>query len=124
MNDAARALLSCVCNPASPDTALFARLVGALIEKNDVPLLGLDAAEFAALMQRHFSHATFTQPLEAPHFALHEVFVRDLHALLMWHDRTASRHPEDAHCLAMIIAAASLRPDHLWRDLGFDHRDA
>jgi nitrogen fixation protein NifQ len=123
MNDAARALLSRAIAPASPDTVLFARLIGARIEKNDVPLLGLDAAEFAALVHRHFPDAAFAEPHEAPRFAPRQTFVRDLHALLMWHDRMASRHAEDAHCLAMIIAAASLRPDHLWRDLGLDNRD-
>ncbi|SAL01054.1 hydrogenase [Caballeronia ptereochthonis] len=55
----------------------------------------------------------------SPHWA----FVRDLHGLLMWHDRTAARHREDAHCLAMIISAASLRPHHLWCDLGLSGRD-
>ena len=41
----------------------------------------------------------------------------------MLHDCTAMREPEDAHCLATIISAASLRPDHLWRDLGLSGRD-
>jgi nitrogen fixation protein NifQ len=123
MNDAARALWSRATDPASADTMLFARLIGARIEKNETPLLGLDAAEFAALMHRHFPGAAFPAPAEAPRFAPHQGFVRDLHALLMWHDRTAARHPEDAHCLATIIAAASLRPDHLWRDLGLASRE-
>jgi nitrogen fixation protein NifQ len=123
MNDAARALLARASPSALPDTVLFARLIGARIEKNDLPLLGLDAAGFSALIQRHFPGAPLTQTPEKPCFAPHEAFVHDLHALLMWHDRTASRHAADAHCLAMMIAAASLRPDHLWRDLGLDGRD-
>ena len=120
MNAAARALLDRAIDPQAPDSVLFARLVGARIEQGDVPLLGLDARELAALIGRHFPGATLAHFL---HVTPRTAFTRDLHALLMWHDRTATRHREDAHCLATIIAAASLRPDHLWRDLGLDGRD-
>jgi nitrogen fixation protein NifQ len=124
MNASARALLAHAANPDVPDTVLFARLIGARIESDDLRLLGLDRHALAALVARHFPH-----DLPAPHAPIaplvtpHASFVRDLHGLLMWHDRTAARHREDAHCLATIISAASLRPDHLWRDLGLSGRD-
>lgn len=46
-----------------------------------------------------------------------------LNALLL---RDASRavRADDAECVAGIVAHACLRPDHLWRDLGLDGRDA
>jgi nitrogen fixation protein NifQ len=125
MNAAARALLDAATDAAAPDTVLFARLIGARIERGDLHLLGLVRAELAALARRHFPRAAWHLD-DAPVTALatpHRAFVHDLHALLMWHDHTALAHPEDAHCLASIIAAASLRPDHLWRDLGLDGRD-
>ncbi|BAN28145.1 NifQ family protein (plasmid) [Caballeronia insecticola] len=102
---------------------LFARLVGARMESHDLHWLGLDGAELAALTHRHFPGATLGPVPVALVPDAHRVFVRALHGLLMWHDRTATRHREDAHCLATIIAAASLRPDHLWRDLGLAGRD-
>jgi nitrogen fixation protein NifQ len=123
MNAAARTLLDRAVDPDSPDSVLFARLIGARIEHDDVPLLGLDADALSALVGRHFPGAP------AAHVSAHlpdpprTDFTRDLHALLMWHDRTATRHRADADCLASIIAAASLRPDHLWRDLGLAGRD-
>lgn len=120
MNPAARALLGRAIDPHAPDTVLFARLVGARIEAGDLPVLGLDAGELAKLIGRHFPGATFGHFL---HLTPRTAFTRDLHALLMWHDRTATRHRDDARCLAAIICAASLRPDHLWRDLGLSGRD-
>ncbi|SAL56012.1 hydrogenase [Caballeronia peredens] len=123
MNASARALLAHAADPAAPDTVLFARLVGARIESHDLLLLGLGGRELDALAGRHFPGAKFGRAPGALVPDAHRVFVRDLHGLLMWHDRTAARHREDAHCLATIIAAASLRPDHLWRDLGLAGRD-
>jgi nitrogen fixation protein NifQ len=124
VNDAARALLAHASVPPSADTTLFARLIGARVEAGDTALLGLDHAGLAALIGRHFPQAPDisrapSRPLLTPHHA----FVRRLHGLLMWHDRTAADARQDAHCLATIICAATLRPDHLWRDLGLDGRD-
>ncbi|SAK43494.1 hydrogenase [Caballeronia pedi] len=123
MNAPARALLAHAAHPDAPDTVLFARLIGARIESNDLLLLGLDAGAFTALIGRHFPGAAVDRAPGAILSSPHRVFVRDLHGLLMWHDRTANRYREDAFCLATIIAAASLRPDHLWRDLGLGGRD-
>ncbi|BBU32817.1 hypothetical protein BTHE68_65510 (plasmid) [Burkholderia sp. THE68] len=123
MNASARVLLAHAIHPDAPDTVLFARLIGARIESNDLLLLGLDAGAFAALIGGHFPGAAVGRVPGAILGSPHRAFVRDLHGLLMWHDRTATRHREDARCLATIIAAASLRPDHLWRDLGLDGRD-
>jgi nitrogen fixation protein NifQ len=119
--NAAQSLLQHAIHADSPDTALFARLVGARIEHGDLPLLGLERDALNALVARHFPHA-FDAPVVVAS-AQHRAFVHDLHALLMWHDRAARGHREDAACLAAIIAAACLRPDHLWRDLGLDGRD-
>ncbi|MDR5817317.1 MULTISPECIES: nitrogen fixation protein NifQ [unclassified Caballeronia] len=124
MNDATRALLTHAVAPPSADTVLFARLIGARIEAGDTALLGLDRIALAALLDRHFPHASNTP--EAPRQIVltpHHAFVRRLHGLLMWHDRTATHAWHDALCLATIISAATLRPDHLWRDLGLDGRD-
>ncbi|SAL60277.1 hydrogenase [Caballeronia arvi] len=120
MNSTARALLDRAIDSNSPDSVLFARLIGARIEQGDLPLLGLDAGALANLIGRHFPGATFEHFL---HLTPRTAFTRDLHALLMWHDRTTTRHRDDAHGLATIICAASLRPDHLWRDLGLSGRD-
>jgi nitrogen fixation protein NifQ len=120
MNTAARDLLSHAVDPDAPDTNLFARLIGARIEQGNVPLLGLDAPALSALVARHFPHGLrdFDGCIAPDH-----PFYRDLRGLLVWHDRTAHTHADDARCLASIIAAASLRPDHLWRDLGLNGRD-
>ncbi|WP_321795524.1 nitrogen fixation protein NifQ [Caballeronia sp. J97] len=123
MNASARALLSHAVHPDAPDTVLFARLVGARVESNDMLLLGLGGDELSALIRRHFPGASVDRSPGAVFRSAHWPFVRDLRGLLMWHDRTAARHRQDALCLATIISAASLRPDHLWRDLGLDGRD-
>ncbi|SAK50352.1 hydrogenase [Caballeronia temeraria] len=123
MNAPARALLAYATHPDSPDTVLFARLIGARLESDDLLLLGLDARELPALIGRHFPGAAIGHARVATLATPHWEFVRDLRGLLMWHDRTAARHRQDALCLATIIAAASLRPDHLWRDLGLSGRD-
>ncbi|WP_244817834.1 nitrogen fixation protein NifQ [Caballeronia sp. Lep1P3] len=127
MNATAHALLARAAHPVSADSRLFARLVGARIDMDDVSLLGLDAPALEALIARHFPGArdsvrtmrTRVALRESPHWA----FVRDLRALLLRHDPTKDARPDDAQCLATIIAAACLRPDHLWRDLGLDSRD-
>ncbi|KAB0646985.1 nitrogen fixation protein NifQ, partial [Burkholderia territorii] len=59
----------------------------------------------------------------APPPAAHAQFVATLHALLMRNAHPAVS-PDDADCVATIISHACLRPDHLWRDLGLDGRDA
>ena len=123
MNPTARALLAHAAHPDAPDTVLFARLIGARIESGDLILLGLDGEDLSALIVRHFPGATLDRPPVAMLWSHHQEFVSDLHKLLMWHDRTPAHHLQAAHCLAAIIAAASLRPDHLWRDLGLSGRD-
>jgi nitrogen fixation protein NifQ len=124
MNPSARALLDHAVHPDAPETVLFARLIGARIAQGDLPLLGLDRHAFDALISRHFPHSDIgTRMPPVPLLTPHRTFVRDLHGLLMWHDRTARGDRDDARCLASIIAAAALRPDHLWRDLGLDGRD-
>ncbi|MFM0520167.1 MULTISPECIES: nitrogen fixation protein NifQ [Caballeronia] len=123
MNESARALLAHAAHPDAPDSVLFARLIGARVESGDLLLLGLDAGALLRLIGRHFPGAKIDRPPGAMLWSAHWPFVRDLRGLLMWHDRTAARHREDAVCLAAIISAASLRPDHLWRDLGLARRD-
>ncbi|SAK52566.1 hydrogenase [Caballeronia fortuita] len=123
MNAAARALLAHAVDPDASDTVLFARLIGARVESRDLPLLGLNADALSALEARHFPGAQVGRPSVTMLWPAHTPFVRDLRGLLMWHDRAATRHRQDALCLATIICAASLRPDHLWRDLGLSSRD-
>ncbi|KAK46744.1 hydrogenase [Caballeronia jiangsuensis] len=123
MNESARALLVHAAHPDAPDSVLFARLIGARVESGDLLLLGLDAAALSRLIGRHFPGAKIDRPPVAMLWSAQWPFVRDLRGLLMWHDRTATRHRQDALCLAAIISAASLRPDHLWRDLGLAGRD-
>jgi len=107
-----------------PDTRLFARLIAARLAAGDLTALGLGHEAFAALMTRHFpgvpiSHALPEQPLaDAP------PFVGELIALLLQFDHpTTPADAADARCLATLLAAACLRPDHLWRDLGLSGRD-
>ncbi|WP_295493476.1 nitrogen fixation protein NifQ [uncultured Ralstonia sp.] len=106
------------------DTVLFARLIAARLASGDLAALGLGREAFAALMARHFPGAIVEaalpeQPLEgAPPFA------GELIALLLRFDHPATpAEAADAQCLATLLAAACLRPDHLWRDLGLSGRD-
>jgi nitrogen fixation protein NifQ len=124
MTSAASALLAHAAHPGAPESIMFARLVGARLDVNDVLLLGLCRDDLAALIERHFPGAVARERLPvAMLWTPHAAFVRDLYALLMRHDATAAASPADAHCLATIIAAACLRPDHLWRDLGLSGRE-
>jgi nitrogen fixation protein NifQ len=122
--DDALALIACANDPAAADTVAFARLIGARIGSGELLLLGLGRSELDALIARHFPGAVTRAGL--PHAMLwspHWSFVSELRALLIAHDVTVVTHPADAHCLATIIAAACLRPDHLWRDLGLSGRE-
>jgi nitrogen fixation protein NifQ len=107
-------------HPDAPDSVLFARLVDARIGQGDLHLLGLDSPALGALIDRHFiddASRDLANEIAAPQHP----FFAELRGLLIWNDIT--KHAEDARCLASIIAAASLRPDHLWRDLGLSGRD-
>ncbi|WP_313957428.1 nitrogen fixation protein NifQ [Paraburkholderia sp. BCC1885] len=117
------------------DTLLFAKLVAAREVRGEWALLGLSAVQWAGLMSRHFarvsalpgstggltygagvaSKLTLTPPQ-------HVDFVSSLRALLL-HYADPAVCPDDAQCLATIVAYACLRPDHLWRDLGLKGRD-
>lgn len=108
--------------PDSPDSVLFARLLDARIGQGDLNLLGLDSHALGALIDRHFvddASLEMAKGIAAPQHP----FFDELRGLLVWNDVTANEHREDARCLASIIAATSLRPDHLWRDLGLSGRD-
>jgi nitrogen fixation protein NifQ len=107
-------------HPEAPDSVLFARLVDARIGQGDLHLLGLDSHALGALIHRHFlddASRALANEIAVPQHP----FFDELRGLLIWNDIT--KHAEDARCLASIIAAASLRPDHLWRDLGLSGRD-
>lgn len=121
--NAAHTLLARAAQSAAADTVLFARLIGARIDNDDLPLLGLDAPTFGALIARHFAFAIPFDFADAVLWSPHLAFVRDLHTLLMQEDVTKTHNPDDARCLAAIISTACLRPDHLWRDLGLNGRD-
>ncbi|AZQ52961.1 nitrogen fixation protein NifQ [Burkholderia cenocepacia] len=113
-----------------PDAQLFGALVAARACRNELSLLGLSAGQFAGLLARQFPHlrpvdTAALMPTVAPSTlpATHATFVATLHARLM-DDANPAVARADADCLASIIAHACLRPDHLWRDLGLDGRDA
>nr|WP_249185166.1 nitrogen fixation protein NifQ [Burkholderia cenocepacia] len=123
-------LQSAAANTDVPDAQLFGTLVTARAGRNELSLLGLPPDQFAGLLARQFPHlrsvdtvalTSTIAPLPLP--ATHSAFVATLHARLM-DDANPAVARDDADCLAAIIAHACLRPDHLWRDLGLDGRDA
>jgi len=126
---ALQSLLLAAANADTPDARLFGALIAARARRNELGLLGLSHAQLAGLLARQF------QRLPSPDAALvstvamallpstHAAFVATLHARLM-DDANPAATRDDADCLASIIAHACLRPDHLWRDLGLDGRDA
>jgi len=127
---ALQSLLSAAANADTPDARLFGALVAARACRNELGLLGLSHPQLAAVLARQFprlpaADAAALVPtaaialLPSPHAA----FVVTLHARLM-DDANPAVDRDDAGCLASIIAHACLRPDHLWRDLGLDGRDA
>ncbi|KFG97719.1 hydrogenase [Burkholderia paludis] len=127
---ALQSLLSAAANADAPDARLFGALVAARACRNELPLLGLSPAQLAGLLARQFPHlssadASALMPMAA--IALlppaHAAFVTTLHTRLM-DDANPAVARDDADCLASIIAHACLRPDHLWRDLGLDGREA
>ncbi|HDV6330011.1 TPA: nitrogen fixation protein NifQ [Burkholderia cenocepacia] len=127
---ALQSLQSAAANADVPDAQLFCTLVTARAGRNELSLLGLSPDQFAGLLARQFPHlrsvdtvalTSTIAPLPLP--ATHSAFVATLHARLM-DDANPTVARDDADCLAAIIAHACLRPDHLWRDLGLDGRDA
>lgn len=117
-------LLAGACDALAPDTLLFARLIAARLDAGDLAALGLGREELAALMARHFPGAGVDMALPESPLADAPPFVDDLIALLLQFDQPdAPAAAEDARYLATVLAAACLRPDHLWRDLGLSGRD-
>ncbi len=125
-----QALLSATNSSDSSDARLFGTLVAARACRNELSLLGLSPGQLTGLLARQFPRLPATDAAEfAPTIAMallpaeHSAFVATLHARLM-NDANPAVARDDADCLASIIAHACLRPDHLWRDLGLDGRDA
>ncbi len=125
-----QSLLSGAADAASPDAYLFGTLVAARACRNELALLGLSSVRLSGLLARQFPHLRTTDAVAlvstvaiAPLPVAHAQFVATLHALLM-RDAHPAVARDDADCVAAIIAHACLRPDHLWRDLGLDGRDA
>ncbi|WP_420212969.1 nitrogen fixation protein NifQ [Burkholderia aenigmatica] len=123
-------LLSAAAGADTPDARLFGALVTARARRNELGLLGLSHAQLAGLLARQFPRlpaadaaALMTVAAVALLPSTHATFVATLHAQLM-DDANPAADRDDAGCLASIIAHACLRPDHLWRDLGLDGRDA
>ncbi|WP_175945066.1 nitrogen fixation protein NifQ [Burkholderia pyrrocinia] len=122
--------LLAAANADTPDARLFGALVAARACHNELALLGLSHAQWVGLLARRFpclSSADAAALVSTVAIALlpstHAAFVATLHARLM-DDANPAVARDDADCLASIIAHACLRPDHLWRDLGLDGRDA
>lgn len=127
---ALQALLSATNSSDSSDARLFGTLVAARACRNELSLLGLSPGQLTGLLARQFPRLPATDAAEfVPAIAIvllpaqHSAFVATLHARLM-NDANPAVARDDADCLASIIAHACLRPDHLWRDLGLDGRDA
>ncbi|VWD20561.1 nitrogen fixation protein NifQ [Burkholderia lata] len=127
---ALQSLLSAVAGADTPDARLFGALVAARAHRNELKLLGLSPPRLAGLLARQFPRlpaAEVAALMPTAAMALlpstHATFVETLHARLM-DDANPAVDRDDAGCLASIIAYACLRPDHLWRDLGLDGRDA
>ncbi|RQU11926.1 nitrogen fixation protein NifQ [Burkholderia cenocepacia] len=127
---ALQSLQAAAAHADAPDARLFGALVTARACRNELSLLGLLPGQLAGLLARQFPHlrsvdAAALVPTAAPSplSATHSAFVATLHARLM-DDANPDVARDDADCLASIIAHACLRPDHLWRDLGLDGRDA
>ncbi|CAM2184776.1 nitrogen fixation protein NifQ [Burkholderia orbicola] len=127
---ALQSLQSAAANADVPDAQLFCTLVTVRAGRNELSLLGLSPDQFAGLLARQFPHlrsvdtvalTSTVAPLPLP--ATHSAFVATLHARLM-DDANPAIARDDADCLAAIIAHACLRPDHLWRNLGLNGRDA
>ncbi|RQR27630.1 nitrogen fixation protein NifQ [Burkholderia sp. Bp9143] len=125
-----QSLLSGAADADSPDAHLFGALVAARACRNELALLGLSPARLSGMLARQFPHLSCTDAAAlvaavaiAPLPAAYARFVATLHALLMLDAHPAVAR-DDADCVAAIIAHACLRPDHLWRDLGLDGRDA
>ncbi|WP_412025992.1 nitrogen fixation protein NifQ [Burkholderia cepacia] len=123
-------LLHAAANADTPDARLFGALVAARACRNELALLGLSRVQLAGLLARQFPRlpsADAVALVSTVAIALlpstHAAFVATLHARLM-DDANPAASRDDADCLASIIAHACLRPDHLWRDLGLDGRDA
>ncbi|MBN3799695.1 nitrogen fixation protein NifQ [Burkholderia sp. Ac-20392] len=127
---ALQSLLSATAGADTPDAHLFGALVAARARRNELRLLGLSHPQLAGLLTRQFPRlpaADVAALMPTAAMALlpstHATFVATLHARLM-NDANPAVDRDDAGCLASIIAHACLRPDHLWRDLGLDGRDA
>jgi nitrogen fixation protein NifQ len=123
-DDAIAHLLAHARNRDAPDTVMFARLIGAKIASGEVLHLGLTRAAFEALLVQHFPGAP--APRHTPEKITaheHQAFVDGMRALLLREESSLDAANHDAQCIAAIIAAACLRPDHLWRDLGLNGRD-
>ncbi|HTR05352.1 MAG TPA: nitrogen fixation protein NifQ [Paraburkholderia sp.] len=117
------ALTGAPAAPRTPDAWLFARLVAAREVRGELPLLGLSQAQLEALGARHFAGAVAQGALRAHVItdAAHAAFATAMSGFLI-SLATPQSDPDDARCLAAIIAQACLRPDHLWRDLGLRGR--
>ncbi|MCA8304898.1 MULTISPECIES: nitrogen fixation protein NifQ [Burkholderia] len=125
---ALHALRSAAAHADTPDARLFGVLIAARACRNELSLLGLSPDQFAGLLARQFPHlapvaALMPMVTLAVLPANHSAFVATLRSRLM-DDANPDVARDDADCLASIIAHACLRPDHLWRDLGLDGRDA
>ncbi|MEN8513027.1 nitrogen fixation protein NifQ [Burkholderia sp. RS02] len=127
---ALQSLLLAAANADTPDARLFGALVAARARRNELGLLGLSHAQLAGLLARRFPRlpspdaaALVSTVAMALLPSTHAAFIATLHTRLM-DDANPAATRDDADCLASIIAHACLRPDHLWRDLGLDGRDA
>ncbi|MBN3728019.1 nitrogen fixation protein NifQ [Burkholderia sp. Ac-20379] len=107
------------------DAALFAALIRArsAAARDELAWLGVSHAALTRLLARHGLPDVDAAWAEAALPSEHAAFVDALRARLLA-DANPAVDPDDARCLASIVSHACLRPDHLWRDLGLDGREA
>jgi nitrogen fixation protein NifQ len=111
-------LMAAAADPADVATLAF----GGVLTR--FPLLGVDAATRARLLQRYFPGVeprawVDTEPGDCPPLPADEF--DDLRALLRAH-RCDDR--EETEWLACTVATACLGNNHLWQDMGLPDRDA
>ncbi|WP_414448218.1 nitrogen fixation protein NifQ [Burkholderia sp. 22PA0099] len=115
------------------DAALFAALIRARSGDaggdaggdpcGELAWLGLSHEVFACLLARHGLPDVAAAWVEPVLPVSHAAFVDALRIRLLA-DASPEVDADDARCLASIVSHACLRPDHLWRDLGLDGREA
>ena len=105
--------------------ALFAALLRAPAAAAH-PSLGLAERDFMRLREKYVGVVELVGAPGAGHRILSDAQAHFVDALVgyLLPQASSAADAEDARFLAIIVANACLRPDHLWRDLGLQDREA